>query len=692
MLRTIANILSTLGFLSATLCPAANARAQSGQPRSDSLWSVELKEMVVTATRTPRSLERVPTPTRVFMADEAEARGALRVSDFLSETAGLRIVRNQFGAGLQMRGLDPAYTLILLDGQPIVARTNGTIDLDRIPGGLVERIEVVKGPSSSLYGSEALGGVVNIITRSTPQRAWADLDMSRATHQTIDLSGAAGGARGPWRARVLGNRFESAGYDLAGAVPGTTAGAFVDNSLGGTLGYRGSGSVSGRATARFSHLVQSIGSVGSSPDEVDRKAGEASAELSARLKSGLRIRTALFAGLSRNSTTLLEGNSATTSDFQLAHYKWEGQSDWLPSSRQHLTVGAGLVAERIRGTRIAGDNRQATSGFAFAGHEFIGGDGLQTSVSLRFDAHEGYGSRLSPKMAVLWSWADTRLRASVGSGFKAPTFQQLFLDFTNPGPGYSVVGTRDLEATLERFDQAGQIAYLLGSVGDFGALRPEKAWTVELGLDGNVTARGRVQASAYGTWLRDMIETQPVAAKPNGQFLFSYANLRRVRIRGAEMAADYQLSKTLSANASYQYLQAQDLDVLQAIEDGLLFRRVDGRDIRLSRSEYGGLFNRSPHSASAGVAFDREALSLTVRAIYRHRYGFGDLNGNLVLDEASEYAPGHALFNATISIQASTHARAQLTVENLTDRIYPTTIPSLSGRIIRVGIHVKTNP
>ena len=84
----------------------------------------------------------------------------------LAEQPGLNIAQDFSGSGVQVQGFDPDYTLILLDGSPVIGRTAGTLELTRFAVGNIERVEIVKGPTSSLYGSEALAGVINLITRT----------------------------------------------------------------------------------------------------------------------------------------------------------------------------------------------------------------------------------------------------------------------------------------------------------------------------------------------------------------------------------------------------------------------------------------------------------------------------------------------------------------------------------------------
>ena len=122
-----------------------------------------LDEVVVTATRQEKRLGNVAIPVQLIQRKQIQQAGSMRLRDILQEQPGLQLVTG-FGAGLQMQGLSPEHTLILLDGQPLIGRTSGVLDLSRVSLSGIKRIEIIKGPSSSLYGSEAMAGVINLIT------------------------------------------------------------------------------------------------------------------------------------------------------------------------------------------------------------------------------------------------------------------------------------------------------------------------------------------------------------------------------------------------------------------------------------------------------------------------------------------------------------------------------------------------
>ena len=158
-------------------------------PNNTAFDSIEnkLDEVMITATKTKRVLSSLPLNASIITSDQIQNTNANRLSEIINEELGL-ITVDDFGGvrGIQMQGLDSQYTLILIDNQPIVGRSAGTLDLDRISVGNIQQIEIVRGASSSLYGNEALAGVINIITKDPGYGFAGALSSSIKTHKTID--------------------------------------------------------------------------------------------------------------------------------------------------------------------------------------------------------------------------------------------------------------------------------------------------------------------------------------------------------------------------------------------------------------------------------------------------------------------------------------------------------------------------
>ena len=127
--------------------------------------------MVVTGSRTARALSESIVTTDVVTQEQILDSGASDASEVLETVPGVVVTRSFRGAGVQMQGLDSQYVLILINGKRMIGRKDGVMDLSRIPAERIERIEIVKGAASALYGSDAIGGVINIITRQPRTRS-----------------------------------------------------------------------------------------------------------------------------------------------------------------------------------------------------------------------------------------------------------------------------------------------------------------------------------------------------------------------------------------------------------------------------------------------------------------------------------------------------------------------------------------
>ena len=682
-------------LLLAALLAAASAQAQ---PLPDSLLAGTLDAVVVTATRAARALEDVPVPTTVVTREEVAARGALRLSDLLAEQAGLVVAPGLGGAGLQLRGFDSAYTLVLIDGEPVVGRTAGTLDLDRLAVTGVERVEVVRGPLSARYGADALAGVVNLITRRPGERTRARGEVRLESQGASDVSVEAetGGER--WGVRAFVNRYGSDGHSLQPELGTLAVPAFSDYAAELRARYAPSDATRLGLQARVATQEQEGAFLlgGALYDErADRTDWSLSPTLRHRFSRRLSLEAGLYGARFHNDVFAAEREGDAVFEetaFTHDYAKAEAGLTWLPSAHHLLYLGGGATAERVGGDRYAAA-RTASQPYAYAEHTWRPSGLLDLVLSARYDAPSDYAARLTPKAAVLVRpLGGLRVRASVGSGYRAPDFRQRYLVFTNGAVGYAVFGAEEVRAGLAALDAAGGLDRYLIDPALLTALRAESSTAYGLGVEVEPWAGLVLRVDAFHNEVRDLIDTQPVAVKTNGQQVFSYFNLARIYTRGVEAEAAGEVLRsealgTLALGAGYQYLDTADRDVLDAIDAGLLFRRdASGRDVRVTRADYGGLLGRSRHSATLRLTHVHEGLGLTTsaRAVWRSRYGFADRNGNLALDEDREYAPGYALVHVTVT-KALGHADLQVGVRNLLGHTDPDHLPSEPGRVLFVG-------
>lgn len=662
-----------------------------------------LSEVVVTATRSERRLADVPIPVTIVSQKQIQSSGASRLDEILAEQTGLAIINNH-GFGVQVQGMDPEYCLILINGEPVIGRTAGTLDLTRLSLTDVERIEIIKGPASSLYGSDALAGVINIITREDKATGLA-LKTKYGSYSTSDntLTGSVAlGARGS--ASVSVNRFHTDGYDLMRQTYGKTVDPYTDYTLGSALHYRLSPEIKLDVDGRFFSEVQqnsylsdydgdSVIVKGPGKVEDGRISPVVTYDVSARWKLKLRSYWSAY----RTQNDLHDAKTDTTVDdafFRQRLWKEELQTEHILTHGQVLTAGAGFTHENVKATRysakeILGDY------YLYGQHEWHPVARWNILSGLRYDMPTAYHPQLSPKIAAQYRPASHWLvRASVGMGYKAPDFRQLYLTFSNPIVGYSVLGTKEVKRGLAKLSDQGQIARVyIDDARLQDDLRPERSVAYNLGGNYSSPEGWKLGVNFFRNDIKDLIDTRTIAMKTNGQPLYSYYNIHQVFTEGLEAEGSLPVfSRSLVIRAGYQFLIARDKAVVREIRAGKRFVRDPGtlETRRLTMAEYGGLFNRSTHTFNLKLYYTHRKWSANARLVYRGRFGFADLNGDNILSADNEYAPGYALCHLDLARRLwSDRLRLEAGVKDLSNYTDPGHLPYVPGRTWYVGASVR---
>lgn len=709
-LSTVARLLAAVLLLplaaAAQDAPPEAPRPDRRTVRTDSVTH-DLGRVVVTATRTARELEDVSVPVTVVTAETMREQGAVRLSDVLEAVPGLFLF-DDHGSGLQVQGFSPDYTLILLDGEPIIGRTAGTLDLGRLTVAGLTRVEIVRGPSSSLYGSEALAGVVNLITELPREGTTGEVRVRGGSFGTSDVTASAGLGRERWAVRAFVNRYASAGYDLTPDSFGPTAPSFsdwtadvrsrLDLGRGAVLRIGGRAAVQDQSGA-FA-LPTSTGQT-EYDDAGERVDWSVHPELEVPLSQRLRLTATLYGARYAAGVRQREADSGAlyySDDFDQRYSKAETQLDAFWSARHATTVGAGAIDERLGGDRYAGEAPNAQQVFAFGQHTWMPSRVLEIGASARFDAHTAYAARLTPKVSVLVRPAPrVRLRASIGSGFKAPDFRQIYLAFTNAAAGYSVFGSTRLAEGLAQLQAEGQITGTFLDPATLGAIEAENSVAYNVGASASPWPWLALDAGLFLNHVRDLIETVPIAQKTNGQFVYGYFNVDRIYTRGLDAQATVRPLAGAELAVGYQYLQARDRAVVDALGAGTLFGRdPDGREYRLALGDYGGLFGRSPHAVTLRAGVQRGGWGASARARWRSRYGYRDIDGNGVANRPDEFVPAYAVVDLTATrawdLRSDSRAlgASRVTLQAGVDNVFgitrPSLVPSLPGRSVFASV------
>jgi outer membrane receptor for ferrienterochelin and colicins len=674
--------------------------AYSQQP--DTLKTQALEAVTVTATRTEKLLGAVPMPVTLISQQQIRQMGSLRLGDVLQEQTGLAIV-NDHGQGLQMQGFSPDYTLILIDGEPLIGRTAGTMELSRVAIGNIKQIEIVKGPTSSLYGSEALAGVVNIITE-TPQNTSLRLSARYGANSTSDLGLSANLKYGRLGINAFANRYGSAGYDFTPEIFGRTVEPFHTYTFQSKIYYDFSEKVKLKISARHFNEQQAanfnLGTV-AQPSLVGGqgtvKDWNFNPTLDWQVLSSLKVYFRYYYSQYATASDLryLQDQKPYESTFfDQTFQRPEIQVVYFLGEKHIFTTGAGIVNESVAATRYQGRKAFHTK-YVFGQYEFTPNNKLSLLLGSRYDQHSVYGSQFSPKLSVQYNITpQIALRGSTGVGFKAPDFRQLYLNFVNSVAGYSVFGTEELPLILAQLKAQNQISEVFVPASALGVLKAETSFAYNIGFKIKLNDALQWNVNVFRNNVSNLIESQVVAQRTNGQNIFSYRNLKSIFTQGIESDLSYQIQPNCSFSVGYQYMVAKDREVLRQIEAGELFRRNPQTLIteKLTLADYGGLMNRSRHMVNAKIFYQNasKGINASLRAIYRSRFGFGDTNGNLILDDDSEYIKGFITCNFAVSKAFwSEQIQLQMGIDNFLNYRNPSQQPNIAGRLWWLSLNVQ---
>ena len=327
--------------------------------KTDSSMVKNLDEVVITATKSERLLGALPMPVTVISKKQIQAMGSLRLNDVLAEQTGLFIV-NDHGNGVQVQGFSPDYTLILIDGEPLVGRTAGTLELSRLAVGNIKQIEIVKGPSSSLYGSEALAGVINIITES-PNTTTGTLSTRYGTNQTSDISGNMSFRKNKIGFSVFGNRYATAGYDLTPDLFGKTVTPFQNYTIQPKLSIFFSDKTKLSISSRyFIESQMSSFNIGTN-DKLNVVSGDGSVKdfsfnpsLTHKFNDKIKLTARFYTTRYQTNSSLKyeKDNKIYDETYFVQNFQRpEIQTDVVLNEKNLLTFGIGVISESVEATR-----------------------------------------------------------------------------------------------------------------------------------------------------------------------------------------------------------------------------------------------------------------------------------------------------------------------------------------------------
>jgi len=692
-------------FLIVVFIPLFCASQQQSKKVNDTILTQYLNEVVVTATRTLRQLSSLPLPVQIIAKKELKESGSTRLDAVLNEQTGLITVSEFIGGeGVQMQGLDSQYSLILIDGVPLIGRSAGTLDVSRVSVGNIKQIEIVKGASSSLYGSKALAGVINIIT-DTPKIGFnSDVSYRYGTFNTHDANTTLGYRTEGFSIQSFINRNSSDGYQFLNAANLNTVDPYSSYTFNTKLNYNLTKNTKITASGRY-YIQDQI--YAPTPDE---KGEINSTEWNTHLKVNYKIDDKWRSYFEFYATrykadeylnSVIDNSPFSKSDYNELLIRPEIRATFKSNEKNSFTGGIGLNHETLDRTDFA-IKPEFNSPFVFLQYDGNPNEKLNIILGARFDSHNEYKSQFSPKSALRFELSDKiSFKGSVGYGFKAPGFRQLYFDFSNGFVGYTILGYNTVASRIPELEDEGQIANIVVPISEFqDQLLPENSIAYNLGISYNPISSLKFDVNLFQNDIKDLIDTRLIANKINGQGVFSYYNVNDVYTNGLEFNASWKPSSQLSFSGGYQLLFAKDKKAKEAFKNGDVFARKNTNSpaFQLTESDYFGLYNRSRHMANLKLFYTMKkwALKTNIRAKYRSKYGLFDTNSNNYLDTYDDFVNSYTLWDWAISKAIKKNFEIGLGIDNLfnftdapdsaNDTLFIGNIP---GRIIYTKLNIQ---
>lgn len=622
---------------------------------------VQTRDVVVTASRTEQLVKEAPAAVEVITREDLDKMGAENLAQALQLAIGIDVSENgMVGNSVAIRGAKSNQTLIMVDGMRIrtenTDQTANNYELQRVNMADVERIEIVRGATSSLYGADAMGGVINIITK-TPDKASTSVFADYTTKQADAGFRVATGQLGKWASSFSYKRSDVHHLDINGS--GTQYGTKdyfsvktkykIDDkkSLSFFLDYMNEDLYLDSDFTSYDHDRTKFGF---SYDGKDKKG-----------KYQLRVNYSIF---NKDQNTRKNGILTGWDELKFRTLTLDGQRSYQLNDEHLLTIGGEIRKEKYEGTRIGagGDNvhtvtregisqdyseKSTTYYAAYIQDEWQVEENWLMIPSIRFDHNSAFGNKVTYKLGNTYKLSDnTRLKFNVGTAYRAPTEAELYMNWK-----HTPVSTPAFNMNV----------YVTGNPN----LKPETSYNFDFGLEAeSKSGRSSGKLTYFHSKFDDLINSQSTTTRVPGfpvtvNVVSQYVNVDRAEIQGAEAEFKQKLGKNFTLRSTYTYTDAKDG----------YGARLEGRD---------------RHKLSLQLNYDdaKTGWSGSLWNDWHGDYWAVDDNGNLSNNNAS-------ILNFVVSKKIGNGGSAYVGVNNITgkDDANAFTVFGLTGRVWRAGVN-----
>ena len=498
---------------------------------------LNLDEVTVTGTRTEKTVAETPVMTRIVPSEVLQRNDFESMIDVLEyNIPGLRFNTDPRGNNIQVQGLENSYILILVDGERLSTTPGGPIDFDRLTTANIKKIEVLKGAASALYGSSAMGMVINIITDipKRPLEGWAKVRYGK--YNDLQLDAGVGMKYKGFYAQTLFNRTSSDGYDLTPETPES----FTENpshhmTIEEKLGWNNQYS---RITVKGSLYWGEVENPWESTAPTHYRSLTKTLQVNAEHAFNDRYKLyGTYAGDFYTRKTVYDFLYLPDSTNAWSHEQTVRLVDeFKPWDNLVIVKGFEWNGTKNYNKMQYGKEktiREMDDANLFAQADWMITDRLEVIGGFRYTHNSEFGSAFTPKINLMYSPGNFKIRAGYSRGFKTPGLTELYSDF-NMGSVSHNIGNPDLKAEHS----------------DYFSVSGEYTWQGRLMLTAELyqnTVDNKI--NSYNVDIED--------PKPGelGTEL-RYENVKGVRIRGAEATATYYPVSALLLRTSYAFCDA----------------------------------------------------------------------------------------------------------------------------------------
>jgi outer membrane receptor for ferrienterochelin and colicins len=639
----------------------------------DSIKTIEMKEVMVSANKTEKPFVELTVPAKIISKEEIESSGHSRLDEIISEQVGVVTVPGFGGSeGIQLQGIDPEYTLILIDGLPIIGRVAGILDLSRISLGSVERIEIVKGASSSLYGSEALGGVVNIITNKAKNEGLSKkIYYQYSSYNTQDLLADISYRKKQFAIYGNINRYSSDGYDLVEGDGQNTVEAF--QNLTGGVGISYDLDKLGNFDFNYKFFEEDRdGTIFITSPGIENKSetneNNISLKYQNKLSKSVNLNIDIYnTNYINKEQQIISSGILNKNNFNQSLNRLDVRLKHSTSTGSYYTIGFGFDNETLERTNIT-VKPEHKSQFLYFQYDWNTNEKFNLVSGIRYDKHNEYSSQLSPKVSFKYDFSeDLNLKGSFGYGYKTPDFRQLYLNFSNSTSGYIVLGASVIDEVISELQNKNELSFYNELFTT--DLTAENSNSYNLGLQYYLSPDIPIEINLFRNNIYNLIETNIVGRKNNGQTIYSYSNVNKAYTQGIEIQGNWNPIKKISIKGGYQLLYAKDIDAIEEFKSGTVFARdkVTKQSFELKSNDYFGLYGRSRHQLNIGVNYymNQNKDNLNLRLNFRGKFALIDSNNNSFLDKYDSFIKAHLLGNISYNKYLTKNISLQLYIKNL---------------------------